>query len=495
MVVLRGESSRPTGQAAPGCREALAGAFRWRLQAAVLGTLSAALLAALPVPAQGQAEADLQLPAPRMLSLEAAIQAALRNSRAAITARLGREEQELVLEAAEERYDLRATVGASAEVRRQGDETAELFVGPTLRVPTGGRFALTLREPITGSRGRSSIMTLRFSQPLLRGFGPAVDTAPLRKARLRDRVAVRGFRDAASDIIGTVISAYRGVLRADRRVEIDRAAVERARRQLAINRTLVEVGRMAPQDLVQTEAEVANREYALVDSENAREEARSTLVNVLDLEDGARLELAPEPAVAAERPELDASLETAFLLRTDWLRAAAGLELAELDLRLALDGLRWDLSLDAETAYSGVGTDWTGELTFRVPLWDGNPRRAVVRARNGVRRAEMAIAETRQAIRIKVRRAVQDVDVTLRQVDAARQARALAEQKLEIERRKLREGLSSAFQLGRFEDDLVTAENRELDAVVRYRNALTALDRTLGTTLERWGLTIEQVGR
>ena len=400
-----------------------------------------------------------------------------------------------MLEAAEERYDLRATAGASAEVRRHGDEIADVFVGPMLRVPTGGRFALMWREPVAGAGDRSSSVALRFSQPLLRGFGSAVDTAPLRRARLLDRVAVRSFRDAASDLIGRVIAAYRGALRAGRRVEIDRAALERARRQLAINRTLVEVGRMAPQDLVQTEAEVANREYALVDTENAREEARSTLVNVLDLEDGARLELAPEPAVAAERPELDASLATAFRLRTDWLRAEVGLELAELDLRLALDNLRWDLSLDAETAHSGAGTDWSGALHFTVPLWDGNPRRAVLRARNAVRRADMAVAETRQAIRIAVRRAVQDVAVALRQIDAARQTRALAERKIEIERRKLREGLSSAFQLGRFEDDLVTAENRELDAVVRYRNALTALDRTLGTTLERWGLGVEEVGR
>ena len=65
----------------------------------------------------------------------------------------------------------------------------------------------------------------------------------------------------------------------------------------------------------------------------------------------------------------------------------------------------------------------------------------------------MALAETRQGIRIEVRRAVQGTAVALRQVDAARQARKLAERKLEIERRKLQEGLSSAFQLGRFEND------------------------------------------
>ena len=98
-------------------------------------------------------------------------------------------------------------------------------------------------------------------------------------------------------------------------------------------------------------------------------------------------------------------------------------------------------------------------------------------------------------IGIEVCRALHEVSVALRRIELAGQARDPAERKIDIERRKLQEGLSSAFQLGRFEDDLVAAQNRELDAVVGYRNALTGLDRTLGMTLDRWGIGIEHVGR
>ena len=80
-------------------------------------------------------------------------------------------------------------------------------------------------------------------------------------------------------------------------------------------------------------------------------------------------------------------------------------------------------------------------------------------------------------------------------LEGSRQARALAERKLDVERRKLQPGLSCAFELGRFEDDLVAAQRRELDAVARYRDSLAGLDRTLGTTLDRWGTSVEQVGR
>ena len=70
---------------------------------------------------------------------------------------------------------------------------------------------------------------------------------------------------------------------------------------------------MAPQDLVQTESDVANKEYALTDAENALETADSSLVNTLDLEEGVRVEVQEEPPVEPEQPDLEKSLETAFV--------------------------------------------------------------------------------------------------------------------------------------------------------------------------------------
>ena len=210
-----------------------------------------------------------------------------------------------------------------------------------------------------------------------------------------------------------------------------------------------------------------------------------------------RIKPQEEPSIEAERPDLEESLETTFAHRTDWLRAEIGLELARMGLRSAENNLLPDLSLSAGASHrSGRDrTDWRGGLNLTVPLQDDEPRRELTRARNSVHRAEMALAERRQSIRIQERRVVHDVAVALRQIDLSRQARDLAERKLDVERRKLQQGLSSAFQIGRFEDDLVAAQRRELDAVVRYRDSLTGLDRTLGTTLDRWGIVVEQVGR
>ncbi len=431
------------------------------------------------------------------LSLEEAVWLALTRSRSAIQARLEREEQQLALEGAEERYDPMADLSLETTAASRNDETAEFSIGPSLRVPTGGSFRLSINKPLAGERDRGASTTLTFSQPLLRDFGPELDTQPVREARLQERINLHAFRDTAAGIVDSAVSAYRGVLRARQQTVIAREALERARRQLETNRALVEAGRMASQDLVQSEADVADKEYALIDAESALETAMSHLVNTLDLEEGVRVEPQAELPVQPERPDLVESLETAFARRTDWLSAKIGVDLARMVLHRAENALLPDLSLNGQVDHL-TGTDrmhWTVGLKLTVQLHNDESRRALTRARNSLLRAEMALAEQRQSIRIQVRQAVENVAVALRQIDLARQARELAEQKLDVERRKLQQGLSSAFQLGRFEDDMVAAQRRELDAVARYRDSLAGLDRSLGTTLDRWGINVEQVGQ
>ena len=463
-----------------------------KLRGAVLCGLWLAL-ACPAAPAGAQAASPERLD----LSLEEAVRLALSKSRSAIQARLKRGEERLALEAEEERYDPTAMVSLRADSASPGEKTADMLIGPSLRVPTGGTFQLLFNKPLAGQPERETSTVLTFSQPLLKGFGLELDTQPVRKARIRERINLRVFRDTAAGIVDSAVSSYRGVLRAERGLVIAREALERARRQLEINRALVEAGRMAPQDIVQTEADVADKEYAVIDAENALKTANSDLVNTLDLEEGDRVMPKAEPPIEPERPDLEESLETAFARRTDWLRAETGMELARMGLRSAENALLPDLGLTmrADRSSERDRTNWAIGLNLTLRLQDHEPRRVLTRARNEMRRAQMELAERRQSIRIQVRRLVRDVAVALRQIDLSRQARELAERKLDVERRKLQQGLSSAFQLGRFEDDLVTAQRRELDAAARYRDSLAGLDRTLGTTLDRWGISVEQVGQ
>ncbi|MTV29245.1 hypothetical protein FTX61_28340 [Nitriliruptoraceae bacterium ZYF776] len=73
----------------------------------------------------------------------------------------------------------------------------------------------------------------------------------------------------------------------------------------------------------------------------------------------------------------------------------------------------------------------------------------------------------------------------------AEQSVLLSEQKLDIERQRLRAGRSTNFQVVSFEDDLVRTRTDLLSARISYLNALTNLDDVLGVTLQTWGVRLD----
>ena len=429
------------------------------------------------------------------LTLDRAVRIALRNNRSLQSARLGRATGRFSLEVAEDRYRPRASIEATASDGDRGSRTAELSVEPMIRIPAGGVLGMRWSEPLAGGNGEAGTWTLSYSQPLLRGFGPGIDGAPLHTARIRERMTELSFRDTVATTVESVIHAYRRVIREHRALAISRDSLARSRKQIEINRALIRAGRLAEREIIQTEAEFAMRELALAESEDSLNSANADLVSILDVDEATRiLPVDTMLSVEASRPDPEQSIATAFGSRTDLLRAQLAREVAAIDLRLAENDRLWDLRLTAHVSRRGVERlDRGVSLGLSVPLGDRSDELALVRARNGLRDAEIALVELRQSIRVEVRQAVRGVEVGFRRIELARKARELVEQQLEVERSKLAQGLSSAYQLTAVEDDLVSAQNGELDAIVSYLDAVASLDRTLGTTLRTWGIDVEEV--
>ncbi len=433
------------------------------------------------------------------LTLDDAIRLALQNNRSLLDAQLARTIQAFALEVAEDRYRPTASFSPTVRAAREMDETAEFTAETGLRIQTGGQFELRWSKPLAGRDDASDSVSLVFSQPLLKGLGAGVDTASLRVARLGERVGELAFREAIAGVVVSTIQAWRGLVRARRQLEIGEASMERARKQLETNRVLIEAGQMAAREILQSEADVAERELGLVETRNGVTSANFQLIGILDIDSAAVVRPVETPAAGRPVLSLAEALETALRHSPRFARALLDKEIADIELEVAENNRLWDLSLVADVSRStdgaGQGTDYSAGLRLTVPLWERGPELAFRSARAGVTQAERGVEELRQAMDIEVRRAVHDVEVGRRQIELARQALALEEEKIEIERSKLQQGLSSTFQLIRFEEDLVRAQNAEVDALVDYENALTALDRTLGTTLETWGITVEQIGR
>ena len=433
------------------------------------------------------------------LTLDEAIGLALQNNRSLLDARLARTVQAFSLEVAEDRYRPTASISPSVGAEKGDDFTANSSIGAGLRLPTGGEFSVRWPKALAGLEDSSGTVSLSFSQPLMRGFGTGVETAPLRSARLDEEINVLVFREAIADVVDATIQAWRGLVRAQRQLEIGEASLERARAQLETNQRLIEAGRIAARDILQSEADVAERELGLLQTRNSVAAANLRLVNVLDIDSATVVRPADRPAPSRRTPSMEEATETALRHSPGYAQALLRKEIAEIALKVAKSDQLWDLRLEAATSsgteVGGEGIDYAVGVKLTIPLGDRSPKLALMRARAGVTRAERGVVELRQALDIRVRQAVHEVELGKRRIELARQALKLSQEKLAIERQKLQQGLSSIFQLSRFEDDLVRAQNAELNALVDYENALTTLDRILGTTLDTWDIRVEQVGR
>ena len=451
-------------------------------------------------------------PLERELTLAESIQLALENNRDLAGSRLGRLTDRLSLEDAEDTFAPRPRLGLSADGKSTTspdsgrDEVSTLGFRPmvTVKLPTGGSVSLdassttTSPSPAAGDRIDQSV-GFRFTQPLLKGAGRTVGTAGVVRARRVERGNVLAFRDTVANLVSRTVGAYRSLIQRLRALEIAERSLQRARDQLAVNRVLIETGRMARQDIIQTEASVAERELSLAEAEGSLNDARLALIDILDI--GSRTRIVPTEALRVEPADIDGdrSVETALANRSDYLRALLNVENAETSLAEAENARRWDLSLTASAnfghsgrslseAWSRFDDDYTVGLALGIPIGaDADiSRRAHAKAKIALRQSRLRVVEMRQSIEVEVRGAVRKVEVQLRRVELAREARRLAERKFETERIKLNAGLSSNFRLVRFEDDLVRSQNSELSATIAYLDALTALDKALGTTLDTW---------
>lgn len=468
-----------------------------RLPASLPGLyLTAAIFLFTPTPAAAERAPEPDpTPIEFDMTLKDAIGIALEHNRDLLNRRLDREVRKFSLDVAEDRYRPLFSVEPFAETGRQ-ERRAGGGAGASLRVPTGGEFALRWEEARSDELDATRSQTASFSQPLLKGAWSGIDTAGLRQARIGERIDALAFRRTVADLVIAVIRAYRALIRATRRVEIDEASVRRAREQHEATRTLIRAGRVAPREAVRSEAAIANRELALARARNGLDAANYALIDLLEL--GSTVRIRALEALRVERREAAAEppFEEVLHSRPEFLQAVLRVEVATIEQAVARNRLLPDVTLRFEhTRDDGGRTDSRIRLGAVIPLNDRSPELERLKADVALRKARRNLAELRESIGIEVRQAVNDVEVGLRLTELARGARELAEENLEIERMKFGQGLSSTFEVAASEGDLVRAEQAEVDAVIDWLDALTRLDRVSGRTLARWGIDAEAVAQ
>ncbi|WP_231376854.1 TolC family protein [Thioalkalivibrio sp. AKL12] len=461
------------------------------------------------------------------LGLADAIALALRRNTQLQSAYLDRVVDQLNLAVAEAQFRPRGTIVLGAQQNRAPGDDAETQRSSTLspsldtELPTGGRIGFSwnldqdhgLDEPAIQT-SRSSQLSLDLNQPLLRGGGLAVGRAPLEIARLQETASALGLEETVVGTIDSVIAAYRALLQGQQRLEIAKGSLERTVEQLERNRALVERGRMASNELVQTESRLANQRFSVSQAEDGVDQSRLELLRLLNLGRDTRLrlrdtvELEALESLRVRSPSLEAATSIARDNRPDYLRLRIAREIESIGQMLAENEHLWRLDLNASLDAGATGRSArqaTGStlderpgyalgLELEIPILDPERPVRLLESRIRLRQSEIQFSEREVELELEVERSLNDLNSRWQQLGLAQRSLELARESLEIERERLAVGRTTSFQVNATEQNLQQAEQSLLDAVIAYLNAQTALDRALGTTLDSWGLSLPEAG-
>ena len=407
----------------------------------------------------------------------------------------------------------------------------------------GGSLAATFNNARQASNSNNafynpqfnSTWTVSYTQPLLRDFKIDTQRRQLIVSQVNRDISEVQLRASMTNLVSNVRNAYWDYVFTTEAVEVARQSFDLATKLVEDNQTRVEIGTMAPIDVVQAQAEQATRRQALVAADNNRRTAELALKRLIvsgteDPNWAAVLDPVDRPDFLPEPVDTEAAIRRALSQRTDLEIARRNVEnnnttlgflrnqtLPILDLQVnygvqGVGGPRLERSntgllgsqitqtipggfADAlESLFANRYPRWTAQLNVSYPLGLSSQEANVARGRvqltqtqSQLRQIELQIASDVTNSAIQVRNAAESVQ-------ASQAARDLSQRRLEAEQSKFEVGMSTNYFVVQAQRDLNEARNSELRALLNYRKALVELERLQQTTLSNANITVIAAG-
>ncbi|MEL6398441.1 MAG: TolC family protein [Cyanobacteria bacterium J06626_4] len=378
--------------------------------------------------------------------------------------------------------------GTETELGDRTTLTQSAGVEGTLTTRQGTAIGLTL-----DALGDTPI-GLRLTQPLLRGAGTAVNEAPVDIARLRESQNFLALEQTLIDTVSTTVNQYTTLIETQESVRIQAQALERRQERLRILTALVEAGRRAEFDLVDSRRSVADAERDLLLAQTQREQANTDLLDQIGTEQNLVFvaaaatitDLFASAVARIEGYDLETLVAIAYQTRPDYRQIELDQEVAQLNQRLAADGLQWQLNLEGN-ANLGDFSETTLGVVARRTFDEPELETALVQSQVEILQQGNRLAQERTSIRNEITNQLNTVNANLARVEAAQRATENARLQLEVTQELFRRGrIQNVFQITNQEENLVDAENSELTARIQFLDSIVTLDQAVGLTLDTW---------
>lgn len=400
-------------------------------------------------------------------------------------------------------------------ILRQSARNAEVTPNFKQQILTGGNYAvhfINTREDITpASSGLTeriadpryeSSVEVSLTQPLLRGFGIAINSAAIRQAQKAEGIAVQQVLQAVLNTIFTVQERYWELGFRMEDLAAKRESLKLAEDFLAENKIRVELGTLAPIELVQAETRVKTRQGDVIDAESAVDDADDLLKEVLNIPEifatwALRLQPTDTPPFHPITPPiLEDKVEVALQKRPDYIQSQLGIAAREIAREVAHNSRLPRLDLQGRVSVNAYGDnpgssianlgetegyEWAVGVQLSYPLGNRFALNELHKRNLELQQARVEQRQLKRTIVRDLRQALRRIETEMKQVEVTRQATVLARTQLEAEQEKFRLGLSTSFNVFEFQEDLAIARSGEIRALSNYNVALARLDQLTGT--------------
>ena len=408
----------------------------------------------------------------------------------------------------------------------------------------GGSYAVTLNNTKSTSTSLINVFnpsytplwSAAYTQPLLRGFRIDANRQQLVVTKLNRDISDVQLTALITNTVSNVRNAYWDYVFSVQAVDVAQQSLSLANKQVEDNQTRVQVGTMAPIDVVQARAQSAASLQNLVVAQATMRTSELALKRFIvngtqDPNWNATIDPVDRPDFRPEAVDVDAAIRKALSQRTDLSIAQKNVQANDITLKYLDDQTKPQADFNANYGLSGIGGTlinrtgtgiggqggtitstvpggygdalsslwgvnyprWTVGLNVSYPIGISSQKAAVARARVQLNQVQAQMKQIELQVATEITNQAITIRSNIERVQAAQAARDLAEQQLKAENDKFAVGMSTNYFVITAQNQLATMQNNELQAILNYRKSLVDFDRLQQTTLQNLNITV--VGR
>lgn len=373
----------------------------------------------------------------------------------------------------------------------------------------GGQFALQFQPE--NIKDYSNVATLGINQPLLQGFGRDITNAQIRIAQLEQQGAAADFQTNIENQVSNAVQTYWELIGALESYKVQVISYAAARDLLRINQAKFNAGMVAKTEVLQADAAAEARREQLIQSRQLVRDVEDQLKRQIFINTGTPFwgnELRPTQPIAWREMEidLDKAIQIALTERSEIRRARSNVQQTEVNKKVAKNQMLPQLGAFAQVQPNGLNTtfersadtmadanyvSYNAGLQFSYPLQNRTARYHYKQALARVEQTSETLADLLDQITLDVRQAVRDLRTSRERIEVTKSQIRSAQATLDAETKRLNVGISTSFQVLQFQQDVATAQNQHIRAVVDYNRAAVRVERAKGTLLGSYGVVVD----